>query len=111
MSKRTTPSGLEDLFGLPMSLGALVNLEQATVQAVAEPMAEARADVQEPQTADLDATGGRAGRPRARLGTAVTAGVTVVVVRRSRPSQVVQALLGERCWGALVPDRWSAYRW
>ena len=94
-----------------MSLGALVNLEQATVQALAEPMAEARADVQELLTADLDATGGRAGRPRAGLWTAVTAGVTVLVVRRSRPSQGAHALWGERCWGALVPDRWSAYSW
>jgi transposase len=67
-----------------MSLGALVNLEQATVQALAEPMAEARAYVQEQQAAYLDETGWREGRQRAWLWTAVTAWITVLVVRLSR---------------------------
>src|SRR5688572_29486253 len=46
LSKRTTQSVLEDLFGLSMSLGTVANLEHATVQAVAAPVAEARAYVQ-----------------------------------------------------------------
>jgi transposase len=33
------------------------------------------------------------------------------VVRRSRGGQVAQELLGERCWGDLVTDRWRAYTW
>jgi transposase len=111
LSKRTTQSVLEDLFGLPMSLGTLANLERATVQALAEPVAEARAYVQEQPTAYLDETGWREGRQRAWLWTAVTAGVTVFVVRLSRSSKVAQELLGERFWGYLVTDRWSAYSW
>jgi hypothetical protein len=47
LSKRTTQSVLEDLFGAALSLGTLANLEQATVQAVAEPVAEARMYVQQ----------------------------------------------------------------
>ena len=43
LSKRTTQRVLEDVFGLPMRLGTIANLEQATVQAVVEPVAEARA--------------------------------------------------------------------
>ena len=111
LSKRTTQSVLEDLFGLPMSLGTLANLEQATVQALAEPVAEARAYVQRQPTAYLDETGWREGRQRAWLWTAVTAYVTVFVVRLSRSSKVAQELLGERFWGYLVTDRWSAYSW
>jgi hypothetical protein len=42
LSKRTTQAVLEDLFRLPMSLGAITNLEQATVQALAEFVAAAR---------------------------------------------------------------------
>jgi len=45
------------------------------------------------------------------LWTAVTAGVTVFVVRRSRSGQVAQELLGERFWGWLVTGRWRAYTW
>jgi transposase len=67
--------------------------------------------VQGQLTAYLDETGWREGRQRAWLWTAVTAWVTVFVVRRSRRSQVAHELLGERFWGYLVTDRWSAYSW
>jgi transposase len=111
LSKRTTQSVLEDLFGLPLSLGTIANLEQATVQAVAEPVAEARAYVQQQPAAYLDETGWREGRQRAWLWTAVTAWVTVFIVRRSRSGQVAQELVGEHFWGWLITDRWSGYSW
>jgi transposase len=111
LSKRTTQRVLEDLFGLPMSLGTIANLEQATVQALVEPVAEARAYVQEQPAAYLDETGWREGRQRAWLWTAVTTWVTVFVVRLSRSRKVAQELLGGRFWGYLVTDRWSAYSW
>jgi transposase len=111
LSKRTTQQVMADLFGLPLSVGTIVNLEQATVQAVAEPVAEARAYVQQQPTAYLDETGWREGRQRAWLWTAVTSWVTVFVVRLSRGGKVAQELLGEHFWGYLVTDRWSAYTW
>jgi transposase len=111
LSKRTTQCVMEDLFGLLMSLGTIANLEQATVQTLTAPVAEARAYVQAQPVAYLDETGWREGQQRAWLWTAVTAWVTVFVVRRSRSSKVAQELLGERFWGWLVTDRWSAYTW
>jgi transposase len=75
------------------------------------PVAEARAYVQAQPVAYLDETGWREGQQRAWLWTAVTAWVTVFVVRRSRSRKVAQELLGERFWGWLVTDRWSAYTW
>ena len=111
MSKRTTQELLEDLFGVSMGLGTVANLEHATVQAVAEPVAEARAYVQAQPAAHLDETGWREGQQRAWLWTVVTTWVTVFVVRRSRSSKVAQELVGERFWGWLVTDRWSAYTW
>jgi transposase len=111
LSKRTTQRALEDLFGVQMGLGTIANLEQATVQAVTEPVAEARAYVQRQSAAYLDETGWREGQQRAWLWTAVTAYVTVFVIRVSRGGKVAQELLGERFWGWLVTDRWSAYTW
>ena len=111
LSKRTTQRVMADLFRLPLSVGTLANLEQATVQALAAPVAEARGYVQQQPAAYLDETGWREGQHRAWLWTAVTAWVTVFVVRRSRSGKVAQELLGERFWGWLVTDRWSAYTW
>jgi transposase len=67
--------------------------------------------VQAQPVAYLDETGGREGQQRAWLWTAVTAWVTVFVVRLSRSRKVAKELLGERFWGYLVTDRWSAYTW
>jgi transposase len=111
LSKRTTQRVLEDLFGVELGLGTIAHLEQATVQAVAIPVAAARAYVHEQSVAYLDETGWREGRARAWLWTAVTAWVTVFVVRTSRGAKVAQELLGTRFWGILVTDRWSAYTW
>ena len=111
LSKRTTQTVLEDLFRVSLGLGTIANLEQATTEAVAAPVAEARAYVQAQPAASVDETGWRQGQQRAWLWTVVTAWVTVFAVRLSRSSQVAHELLGERFWGWLVTDRWSAYSW
>src|SRR5262252_9415062 len=99
------------LFGLPMSLGTIPHLEQATAQAVAAPVAAAQAYVRAQPVAHLDETGWREGRARAWLGVAVTTWVTVFLVRLSRGAKVAQERLGDRFGGTLVTDRWSAYPW
>jgi transposase len=111
LSKRTTQNVMADLFGVMIGLGTVANLEQATTQAVAEPVAEARAYVQAQPAAYADETGWREGRQRAWLWTVVTTGVTVFAVRLSRRGKVAQELLGERFWGWLVTERWSGYSW
>jgi transposase len=111
LSKRTTQALLGAFFGVEMGLGTISNLEQATTQAVAEPVAEARAYVRRQPVAYADETGWREGQQRAWLWTAVTEGVPGFVVRRSRGAKVARELLGERFWGWLVTDRWSAYTW
>jgi transposase len=111
LSKRTTQDLLHDLLGVAVGLGTIAHLEQATTQAVAEPVAEARAAVQSPPAAYVDETGWREGWQRAWLWTAVTQWVTVFVIRRSRGGHVAQELLGQGFWGWLVTDRWSGYTW
>src|SRR5262245_20466737 len=104
LSKRATQSVLEDLFGVSMGLGTIANLEQASAQVLAEPVAEARAYVQAQPAAYLDETGWRERRQRAWLWAAVTAGVTVFVVRLSRSAKVAHELLGEHFWEYVVTD-------
>jgi transposase len=111
LSKRTTQSVLADLCGIQMGLGTIANLEQAAVQALAEPVAEARVYVQQQPVAYLEETGWREGQQRAWLWTAVTAGVTVFGIRLSRSGTVARERLGEQFWGWLVTDRWRAYTW
>ena len=57
LSKRTTQGVREDLFGVSIGLSTLAHLEEATTQAVAEPVAEARRDVQQHPAAYPDETG------------------------------------------------------
>ena len=111
LSKRTTQEVMADLFGIAMGLGTISHLEQATVQAVATPVAEAQAYVRTQPVAYLDETGWCEGRTRAWLWVAVTTWVTVFAVRLSRGAKVAQEVLGERFCGILVTDRWSAYTW
>src|SRR5512134_1689633 len=111
LSKRTTQQLLDDLFGVPMSLGTISTLEAATVEAVAPSVDEARAFVQEQASASLDETGWRQGNQRAWLWVAVTTWVTVFLLRLSRGGQVARDLLGARFQGILVTDRFSAYNW
>ena len=111
LSKRTTQNVMADLCGISVRLGSMANLEHATVQALAVPVAEAQTHVRAQSMAHLDETGWREGHARAWLWVAVTAWVTVFVVRLSRGAKVAQELLGERFCGILVTDRWSAYTW
>ena len=111
LSKRTTQQVMDDLFGVPMSVGTISQSEQATTEVVAEPVEEARAFVHEQAVAHLEETRWRQGGKRAWVWVAVTSLVTVFLVRMSRGSQVARALLGAPCSGLLVTDRSSAYHW
>src|SRR2546422_5116904 len=111
LSKRATQQVMEEVFGVPMSVGTISPLEQATTAAVATPVEEARTYVHEQEVAHLDETSWRQGGKRAWLWVAVTSVVTVFVVRLSRGGQVARELLGEEFAGILVTDRSSGYNW
>jgi transposase len=111
LSKRPTQQAMEEVFSVPMSVGTIRPLEQATTEALAVPVEEARTYVHEQEVAHLDETSWRQGNQPAWLWVAVTTWVTVFVVRMSRGGQVARELLGERFGGILVTDRYSAYNW
>ena len=111
LSRRTTVGLLQDLFGVELALGSVTACEQATSQALAAPVAEAQAYVQQQAVIHVDETGWREARRRAWLWVAVTAAVTVFLVHARRGAGAAQVLLGAFA-GILVTDRWGAYtRW
>jgi transposase len=111
LSKRTTQQVMDDVCGVPVSVGTISQLEQATAAAVAAPVEEARTYVHAQAVAHLDETSWCQGGKRAWLWVAVTSWVTVFVVRMSRGGHVARELLGETFGGILVTDRYSAYNW
>jgi transposase len=111
LSKRMTGQVMDDVFGVPMSVGTVSQSEQATTQVLDPPVEAARACVEAQEVAHLDETSWRQGDKRAWLWVAVTSLVTVFVVRLSRGGQGARELLGEGFAGILVTDRYSAYNW
>ena len=111
LSKRTTAEVLDDLFGVPMSVGTISQAEKLTTEVLAKPVEQARDAVEAQAVAHLDETTWRQSGKRAWLWVAVTSVVTVFLVRLSRGGQVARELLGEHFQGILVTDRYSAYNW
>jgi transposase len=111
LSKRTTQHVMDDLFGVPMSVGTISQSEQATTEVLGEPVEAACGAVETQAVAHVDETSWRQGGKRAWLWVAVTSLVTVFVVRLSRGGKVARELLGEHFAGILVTDRYRAYNW
>mgnify|MGYP001612122956 CR=1 FL=1 len=110
LGKRTIASVLADLFRVEIGLGSVSACEQRVSDAVAAPVAEAHAAIQEQPVLHADETGWRQRRQRAWLWVAVsvTLGVAVFQVHWGRGKKAAQELLG-RFAGWLVTDRWCAY--
>ena len=111
LSKRRTQQAMEEVFGVPMRVGTVSQLEQATTAALAAPVEAARTYVHKQEVVHLDETSWRQGDKRAWLWVAVASWVTVFLVRLSRGSDVAREVLGETFSGILVTDRYSAYNW
>ena len=111
MSKREIEGMVEDFFGVPIALGSISMLEQASSEAIAAPVDEvAQANQQEP-VVHADETGWYERGKRAWLWAAMAGLIAVFLVRASRGAEVAKELLGEAFAGILNSDRWSAYAW
>jgi len=111
ISQRDVAELLAVLFHLDLSLGSVAALEQQVSAAVATPVAEAVAYVQQRAIVNADETGWREGTQRMWLWTAVTPLVTVFMVLATRGRLGVQTLLGATFAGIVGSDRWSGYTW
>ncbi len=110
LSKRAVPELMRDVFGLSISLGAVVGCQRIASAALAAPLEEARAFVVEQPVKYADETSWREARGKAWLWTVVTATVTVFMIHRRRTAEAAHAILG-RARGVLVSDRHGAYNW
>jgi transposase len=111
ISQRDVGELLQTLFHLEVSLGSVAALEQQASAAVAAPVAEAQAFVQQQAVVNADETGWREGTQRMWLWTAVTPLVSVFVLLATRGRAGAQALLGATFAGLVGSDRWSGYTW
>src|SRR5919202_1955010 len=94
LSRQEVRQALRDLWGVRLSLGAVVRQEQAQSAALAPVVAEAQVAVQQAAVVNMDETGWRQAKQRAWLWTVVLAELTVFHVDRRRGGAVVDALLG-----------------
>ena len=109
LSKRNIRALLSDAFGLEVSLGTVSRLEQEVAAALARPVEEARAFVCRQGIVNVDETGWRQRRAKAWLWTAVTEGVSVFALRKSRGRDGVDEMLGADNRAVVGSDRYSAY--
>lgn len=109
-SKRKALGMINEVFGVPMSLGGLSNCEAHLSDALEQPYVETLAYVRGQRVAHGDETGWpRGNNKRGWLWAfrCVTAAVFMVHARRSQ--EAAKALLGHFC-GTLVSDRWNVYK-
>ncbi len=111
LSRREVAAVCADLLGVDLAVGSVDDLCQATAQALAAPVADLQAAVQQAAVVNADETSWRLAGQRGWLWVAVSAMATVFTVATSRGSTVIKGLLGEAFAGILTSDRWSAYTW
>lgn len=110
LGKRSVQAVLADLFGLHMSLGAVVGCQDLASSAIRPPVDEAKDAVRRARLKHSDETSWREGPKRSKvwLWTVVTEAITVFSIQKSRSTEAAQRLLG-KVGGVLVSDRYSAY--
>jgi transposase len=110
-SKRLVSEMLEEVFQIPMSLGAVSRCEARVSAALAGPYDEALGAARKAPWANVDETSWRENKQRAWLWVMATTFLTVLMVHRNRSKEAAQKLLGEDFAGITITDRYSAYLW
>lgn len=109
VSKRGVEEVVETVFGVPVSLGTVANLEAEMSQALAVAHREAQQAVQHAPVKHVDETSWKQAGARCWLWTAATPQVVCFVIDVGRGVQGLTALLGASITGIICSDRWSAY--
>jgi transposase len=110
VSKRGVEEVVETVFGVPISLGTVANLEQEMSAALAPAQGEAQQAVQAAPVKNVDETGWKEAGQTRWLWAAATATVVCFVIHCQRGAKGLAALLGQKIRGIVCSDRWSAYR-
>ncbi len=116
VGKRGVSEILGDLFGLPMSVGAVVDCQQQGSQALEQPYDEAAREAAAAPVKNADETSWREGKAKAWLWTLVTSKLVVFMIHKSRGQDAAarlllgtKTLLQDVVLGILGTDRHGAY--
>jgi transposase len=109
LSDRLVPRLLHEFFGLPLSLGSVVDLQQTASSALKGVYESLHCAVQHQDRCNIDETGWKEAGKRRWLWTMLSRIATVFVVSTSRSGPAVQQLLGEDYTGILTSDRHRPY--
>jgi len=110
VSKRGVESFVESVFGLPIALGTISNLEQEMSEALQSAHAEAQRAVQEADCKNVDETGWKRAGQRYWLWGAATAFVVCFLIAPKRNAASLAQLLGKKIKGIICSDRFSVYK-
>ncbi len=113
LSKRQVVDLVDTCFGAPVAASSVVNQQQVVSAALAQPVEELHAYVQQQPACNVDETSWRQGEQTKAswLWVVVTALTTVFHIVPSRSGAVARQLLGETYAGVVGSDRASAYNW
>jgi transposase len=108
LSRRDTADLMRDMFGLPISVGAVVGCQRLGAAALAQPHEQAQAEIPKAPVKYADETGWKLGDLYACLWVVVTPAVTVFRVQAERSRAAAMKVLG-KVSGLLGSDRYSVY--
>jgi transposase len=109
ISKRGVEEIAETVFGVPISLGTIANLEQEVSTAIAPAHQEALEAVRKADVKFADETSWKLWGKLCWLWAAATTNVAVFVLHGKRSALGLAALLGDEIDGILHSDRWHVY--
>jgi hypothetical protein len=109
LSKRGVEELVEQVFGVPIGLGTVSNLEQELSTALAAAHTQATAAVRDAPVKHVDETGWKEAGKKQWLWLAATKLVAVFVIHPYRNLSALKALLGRELTGILCSDRWVVY--
>jgi transposase len=110
ISDREIPQLLHDFFGLPISLGSVVDLQQSASTALAPIYTAIQTTVQQQSQVNIDETGWKEAGKRRWLWVVVSTVATLFHVARSRGGKVLTTLLGAAFDGIVGSDRLKSYQ-
>jgi transposase len=108
MSKRGIEETVETLFGVPIAVGTIANLEQEASAALEPAYREVRQAVASAPVKHLDETGWKEAGKKRWLWVAATARAVLFLIHPRRNLAALKLLLGNLS-GVLVSDRWCVY--
>jgi transposase len=109
LGKRAVVEVLDALFGVPLALGSVTQLEAEMSSALAPAHTEAVAAVRTANVKNVDETGWKRAGRTCWLWVAALQKLAAFVIHPRRGRSGLRALLGTKPRGWLCSDRWSAY--